>query len=253
MAAEAAASPAPPTAAAAKVVVAVDLDEVLGYFVRPLLQFVSESAAYGPALRAAHPDVSALYDTFASYHFADVWPFDDDKSQEAVEAFFESGLFEGGLPVVTGAAEALRALLATGAFEFVLVTSRQHSIEDATRAWLDTHYRGIFREVVFGNHYGTSGAKRSKPDMCKALGAVAIVDDRVKYCSECAGELPSVLLFGDYAWNRAGVAKELPDAEGGDAKLAEAGVTRAKDWAAVSRLLIDLARERGHGDAELPT
>lgn len=56
------------------------------------------------------------------------------------------------------AASILRSL--TPFFNFVVVTARQHFLEERTRAWLNTHFQGVFTDVVFGNHYGASGPKR---------------------------------------------------------------------------------------------
>ena len=47
-------------------------------------------------------------------------------------------------------------------------------------------FPGIFTGVLFGNHWGTEGAKESKPDMCKRIGAVTLIDDATKYVQDCA-------------------------------------------------------------------
>uniref|UniRef100_A0A7S1C603 5'-nucleotidase n=1 Tax=Bicosoecida sp. CB-2014 TaxID=1486930 RepID=A0A7S1C603_9STRA len=204
--------------------VACDLDEVLGFFVRPMLQVVEEK--YG---------VKTDYDNFFSYHYADVWGCTDEESMERVEAFLATEAFKA-MERVPLAAETLRRLKDTGKFEFVLVTSRQHSVEADTRAWLREHFRGIFSAVVFGNHYGRSGAKTSKTDLCKALQASVLIDDRVKYCAEVAPSMRRVLLFGDYAWNRAGTSKEDPS------ELPD-NVDHVLDWTAVEEVLMGLWSE----------
>jgi hypothetical protein len=68
-------------------------------------------------------------------------------------------------------------LLPAGAFDtlcslsqncdLVVVTSRQHVIQDLTLEWLDRHYAGLFEEVYFGNHFALQGASRKKSDICK--------------------------------------------------------------------------------------
>lgn len=37
--------------------------------------------------------------------------------------------------------------------------------------------------------------------MCADIGAVAIVDDSVKYCTQCAESGMASFLFGEYEWN----------------------------------------------------
>jgi hypothetical protein len=50
--------------------------------------------------------------------------------------------------------------------DLVVVTSRQHVIQDVTLDWLDAHFPGLFSEVYFGNHFALQGASRSKSDIC---------------------------------------------------------------------------------------
>ena len=65
-----------------------------------------------------------------------------------------------------GAKDALTALHGSGKVRLVLVTSRQTAIQEETKQWLDKHFSGLFDEVVFGNHYGRSGAKRYATMAC---------------------------------------------------------------------------------------
>jgi len=51
--------------------------------------------------------------------------------------------------------------------DLVVVTSRQHVIQDVTLQWLDRHYGGLFQEVYFGNHFAMTGTSRKKSDICK--------------------------------------------------------------------------------------
>jgi hypothetical protein len=50
-------------------------------------------------------------------------------------------------------------------------------------------------------------------------GAVALVDDNVSYCVQCAGALGKVVLFGAYGWNAQPEPPALPR-----------NVVRATDW-----------------------
>jgi 5'(3')-deoxyribonucleotidase len=69
---------------------------------------------------------------------------------DKVHAFFDTPFFTD-MPPIPGAREALTAL--SERFRFVVVTSRQHVIRDATLAWLDRHFPGLFHDVLFGNHW----------------------------------------------------------------------------------------------------
>lgn len=73
-----------------------------------------------------------------------------------------------GCPPSILSAEALETLSRLSQHcELVVVTSRQHVIQDVTLEWLDKHYAGLFSEVYFGNHFALQGASRRKSDICK--------------------------------------------------------------------------------------
>lgn len=200
--------------------VAVDVDEVLAGFVPALLRFHNER--YGTSF-----EMSDVH----SYHFSDVDGFGTEAEVAAkIQEFFASAHF-ADMPVVEGARAVLERHRAD--VNFYIVTSRQHSIERQTLAWLQRHYPGLFCGVLFGNHYGTSGAKRSKEDMCAEVGADMLVDDNIRYITGCAAARPGmrcVLLDvgGAYAWSRGD--------GNGDASFPPNAV-RVLGWAAVDREL----------------
>lgn len=115
-------------------------------------------------------------------------------------------------------------------------------IAEHTVDWLSRYFPRVFSDVLFGNHYSQSNpdptrldaSKRTKADMCKAVGAVALVDDNVSYCVQCADALEKVVLFGSYGWNAQPPA--LPR-----------NVARATDWHEAVRCLhavLDRLEER---------
>jgi len=53
---------------------------------------------------------------------------------------------------------------------------------------------------LFGNHYG-QGKKMSKPEMCKLLNAVLLIDDQHDYARQCSENGIKSILFGAYPWN----------------------------------------------------
>lgn len=73
--------------------------------------------------------------------------------------------------------------------------------QEVTRSWIDRQFPDMFAAVHFGNHWGLSGEKRTKSEMCVEEGAFCLIDDSVKYATECASVLDSTLLFGTYPWN----------------------------------------------------
>ncbi len=52
-------------------------------------------------------------------------------------------------------------------YDLVVVTSRQHAIQDLTLDWIDRNFPGIFQEVFFGNHWALEGVATKKSDICR--------------------------------------------------------------------------------------
>jgi uncharacterized HAD superfamily protein len=197
----------------AKPVLAVDLDECCCGYVPAFLKFMN--AEYGTSL---------VLKDFTSYMFWEVpkCKVTREESTDRVEEFHKSKYFDQ-IETLPGAKAALDQLKES--FELHVVTSRQADIEQKTRDFVEKHFPDTFTGMHFGNHFGRSGAKVSKPDMCAKIGAVALIDDSLKYAQECAAAGIPVLLFGDYMWNRSA-----------DEPLHE-GVTRGTGWSAVTQIL----------------
>lgn len=117
-----------------------------------------------------------------------------------MENFFESPYFKEQIDPLPGAYEALLQLKQR--YNLHIITSRQHKLEDITKKWIHTHFPDIFSELHFGNHYATEGKKRSKPEMCREIGAKLLIDDSLVYATQCVQAGIPVVLFGNYAWNQ---------------------------------------------------
>jgi uncharacterized HAD superfamily protein len=191
--------------------------------------------------------------------FHEVWGGSRDDANVKMMAFFESSWFLGddgaGLPIVAGAREVLHKY--AHAIDFHIVTSRQHFLEDATRAWIDRHYPGLFISILFGNHYASSGVKRSKPDMCKQLGAQLLIDDSLRYATQCSEAGIRTALFGTHAWNTVSSSNSSSDTSSSNTSSSDTGsnsdcsttaaaaalpenVVRVENWAEVEPLLQDV-------------
>jgi len=178
-----------------KPVLAVDYDEVCVGYVDAFARYCNEKRG-----------TAVSRDDFHSYQFWLVEGCRLRTREEAIDCvydFHSSKHFEQMQPIA-GAYEALRQL--STKYELHVVTSRQASIEDATRAHAALLFPGVFTAIHIGNHYGKSGAKRSKPQMCADIGAVALIDDSMDYAKQCAAAGIRTFLFGAYAWNGGAVA-----------------------------------------------
>jgi 5'(3')-deoxyribonucleotidase len=187
---------------AAKPVLAVDVDEVLAFFIPTLADFHNEVFAAD----VPHPLTA---DSFSSYDFCKIWGGTMEDSYVKMDAFFESAHFKEKIKPVPFAFEMLQQLRED--FELHIVTSRQHKIEESTLHWINTYYPDIFTKVHFGNHYTRDGKSRSKPDMCREIGAVLLIDDSLVYAAQCQKASVPVILFGQYAWNQVDEAVSVLD------------------------------------------
>ena len=123
-----------------------------------------------------------------------VWGGTRAEADDKMHDFFESPYFLDGLPVVEGAAEVLRKHSET--LELHVVTSRTNVLTEHTVWWIDANYPGVFADLHFGNHYG-QGVARSKPDLCRAIDAVMMIDDNMHYATQCAEAGIRTCLFGE--------------------------------------------------------
>ena len=122
-----------------------------------------------------------------------------------------------------GAADVLRKL--SQEYSLAIVTSRSSFIKTQTYEWLEKHYPDIFETVVFaGKTRWGFGPKVAKIPELHQLNTATLIDDSLRHCIEASAEGMRAILFGDYLWNQ---AAELPS-----------GVTRAKDWSEVEKILL---------------
>jgi 5'(3')-deoxyribonucleotidase len=155
-----------------------------------------------------------------------------DSAAVKVNAFFDSHHFHD-LPRIPKSYEVLSELHATGHFEFVIVTSRQHKLMEHTEKWIHRHYPGIFSKLMFGNHYGETGIKRDKSAMCLEVGAKILIDDSLKYAKDASSAGIPVLLFdweGKYPWSK--TEEELHHS-----------VNRVHDWDQVRDKLLEFIQK----------
>ncbi|EFJ48032.1 hypothetical protein VOLCADRAFT_91189 [Volvox carteri f. nagariensis] len=166
---------------------------ILGRFVYALNQFCKDR--YGMEYGVSD---------YWIYEFAKIWGCSQERSNQIVHEFFKSQHFTNGIPVIPGALETLTRL-SEAEYELVVVTSRQHVIQDVTLDWLDRHYGGLFQDVYFGNHFALEGKSRKKSEICRTIGARVLIDDNPSYALECAAAGITVLLYdweGEYPWSK---------------------------------------------------
>jgi len=185
-------------------VVALDLDEVLGQYLK----------AYSAFYNAAH-GTDFTVTNFHSYKFWEVTGETKEECQKNVYDFHDSQFFRD-LEVVPGAVDGVRKLVDIGV-QLHVVTSRHAEIAEQTRQWLRQHFPGVFAEdrVHILNHWGCSKLQKavSKPAMCESIGAKVLVDDSTVYIGEVRTIGISGLLFDlddGYKWNKEPIETTSP-------------------------------------------
>lgn len=199
-----------------KIVVAVDVDEVLGNFVSALNVFIAERYS--------------SYHTVSEYHvyeFFRVWKCSRAEAEIRVHEFFRTKYFTSGINPIPGSHTVLCNL--STFCNLSIVTSRQNVIKNHTCEWIEKHYPGLFKEIHFGNHFALDGSSRPKSEICRSLGAEVLIDDNPRYALECAEAGIRVLLFdyhNSYPWCK-------------DASVESHGlVTKVRNWEEVEQHLI---------------
>ncbi|KDP33987.1 hypothetical protein JCGZ_07558 [Jatropha curcas] len=173
-----------------KIVVAVDVDEVLGNFVSALNRFIADRYSSNHSVAEYHV-----------YEFFKIWKCSHDEANIRVHEFFKTSYFKSGIYPIPGAQKVLHKL--SRLCNLSVVTSRQNVIKDHTIEWIEKHYPGVFHEIHFGNHFALDGESRPKSEICRTLGATVLIDDNPRYAIECAEAGIKVLLFdyeNSYPW-----------------------------------------------------
>ncbi|KAJ0251980.1 Uncharacterized protein HA466_0128530 [Hirschfeldia incana] len=175
-----------------KIVVAVDIDEVLGNFVSALNKFIADRYLSNHSVSEYHV-----------YEFFRIWNCSRNEADIRVHEFFKTSYFKKGIHPLPGAQNTLHKL--SRYCELSVVTSRQNAIKDHTLEWLDMHFPGLFKQIHFGNHFALHGESKPKSEICRSFGAEILIDDNPRYAEECANIGMKVLLFdydNSYPWSK---------------------------------------------------
>ncbi|KAJ1418759.1 HAD-like superfamily [Sesbania bispinosa] len=199
-----------------KLVVAVDVDEVLGNFVSALNKFIADRYSSNYSVSEYHV-----------YEFCKIWNCSRDEADIRVHEFFKTPYFKSGIYPLPGAQTALQKL--SRFCNLAVVTSRQNAIKDHTIEWIENYFPGLFHEIHFGNHFALDGVSRPKSEICRSLNAKVLIDDNPRYAIECAEVGIKVLLFdyeNSYPWSKNESVDQHPL------------VTKVKNWKEVEQQLM---------------
>ncbi|HEX8183068.1 MAG TPA: hypothetical protein VF575_05735 [Candidatus Saccharimonadales bacterium] len=177
----------------AKPIIAIDLDDVLSDSTESLRQVVNTQ--YGVSLEPEHYRIPGEY----SRYYERVWEMHgigNTVSYADLEGQMISD--QSHMPVKFGAVRVLKQLQKH--HDLVVLTARNPDWEVATSAWLNIHFPGIFRRVVFGGGRKSVIAK-SKGEWCADIGASWLIDDNPEHCQTAVKHGITPILFGEYGWH----------------------------------------------------
>jgi uncharacterized HAD superfamily protein len=186
-----------------KELLALDIDEVLFPLVQEFVLHHNENYA-----------TELMHSSFTSYHFDQVLGVSLEESLKRVYEF--TGRDHGYIEPLEAAQDGINRLATK--FDIALVTARHPQFESTTKAWLDKNFHNVFKSITMIGYERAVGVDPiTKAQVCKKIGAVALIDDSLEYATQAAEIGIEAVLFGDYPWNQ---TEELPG-----------GVKRVKTWA----------------------
>lgn len=176
----------------AKKIIAVDIDDVLSLSAEGFAQFSNDR--WGMQLTVDDYDED----------FAKAWGVPLEQAKLMAESFLSSGIhaeyahFEEAVPVLRKLGQK---------FHLIVVTSRRQRLKPETEAWIDRHYKNIFKDVVYAGFFDDAEnahkqLHQTKAQLCLDLQADFLIDDQPKHCLAAAECGMRALLFGNYPWNR---------------------------------------------------
>jgi 5'(3')-deoxyribonucleotidase len=145
--------------------IAVDIDEVLVPFCKPMFE------------RAGYRLPRGKWD----YHYAKALGISQNESTHMVYNFYESQEFDNLKPL-PGAQAGVSFLMGLG-YDVYIVTGRQDRVRQRTEEWIDRHFPYMINDVILTNSFTPNEV--NKADICKSLAINAMIDDSYQVCTDC--------------------------------------------------------------------
>lgn len=143
--------------------VGIDIDDTLCPFMELVVPWVRENY-----------EINTKFGDYCNKPLHQIWNVAEDVAVTILKKFIYSDIY---FPPYEGSQEVLNHF--KDKFEFYAITARDYELTDSTKIWLNTHYPGVFKDVVICNTYGMNNMPRyCKTAKCKELGITLFIDDR---------------------------------------------------------------------------
>jgi len=174
-----------------KMKIGVDLDDTLCEFVQPLLLFLNSKLQKSVSIN----DIK--YYSFEHYYSVSV---------EEIQKLINEFLFLencSNLEPIPYAFQALQNIKTDLNCEFIIITSRDYRLKDATIKWVDKYFPNIFTSIEFCNTFGLDTyPKFEKYEICSKLGINILIDDQFHHLHKCVEEIPNFFpIIFTQPWN----------------------------------------------------
>lgn len=189
--------------------IGIDLDEVLGPFTEPFMNFHNKK--YGTRI---------LLNQVNNYDFHSLLGITEEESIGRVYRFYESDEFYSIKPL-DGAVEAIETLHEIG-HHLELITARPKIMEVKTRNWINKYFPDKFSNIHITNSYALEGTSVKKSEVCKKQNIPLIIDDSPHHAIDCASAGVDAILL-NYPWN---LNVAMPE-----------NVTRVNSWKEIIEIL----------------
>jgi hypothetical protein len=172
--------------------VAIELDEVLFPFIKPMVKHFNKTIPN---------EVNSCRQRHVCKELLNV---DESMSRKMIRDYSESEKFPMIQPTI-GSQPILR-LLRPRFDKIYIVSERPQYMRTITEDWVEFHYPGIFDDIIFTNNY-MNYREIEKYDVCKGLNLDTLIDDDEIDCAVCLRGGMNVIHFaGDngkvYPWSR---------------------------------------------------
>lgn len=167
--------------------IAIDIDEVLGQFMKALIDF--HNSEYKTNLKL---------EDFFSYNFWNVWGGTKEEAIEKVYKFHKTDFFKNIKPV-TDSQDSVKKLKEDN--ELFVITSRQNDVIEETKLWIQNNFPNTFSNIYFTNHFSKNGNSKTKKEICDLLDIDILIEDSLEYSLECIKPNRKIFLL-DYPWNK---------------------------------------------------
>jgi len=146
--------------------IAIDIDEVLVPFVKPMARW-----------RGLKMPTQPKYE----YVYREMFNISEEESRDMVETFYNTKEFINLEPIPYSRDAMYR--MKRSSPKIYALSGRQNFSREKTEYWLSHHFPNVFSDVILTDSYTKD--EISKADICRSLAINVLIDDNFHTCVDC--------------------------------------------------------------------